>query len=350
MRHGAQGAALLELLVATLVALAAVGTITLALPPVLDVVQAVPEATDLHQRARAAEQIVTATLVNAGAGADLVGEGPLSHAVPAVLPRRLGTGGDPPGTAWADRVTVLHAPARAAQAPLAAVLLAGDALVRLQWHPACGTHPSCGFTRGDLVLVHGRDGATAVSTLALVSGLELTLGSPPDQTISPPAHAVAVAASTLHFDAARRQLRRADDLTSSQPVVDDVVGMGVRYYGTAGPLRWPAIAGGDTCAVAADGTPRTGLLGPVPGPPVELAVADFLDGPWCGSGAWQFDLDLLRIRALRVNLRLQAAAAAVRGRWPAWFAIPGSAQRPGVEVRDVEQEVFVPLPNLAWGQ
>ncbi|HTU99156.1 MAG TPA: hypothetical protein VMF13_01360 [Luteitalea sp.] len=350
MSGEARGVALIELLVGTLVALAALGTIMMALPPVLDVVQSLPEGTDLHQRARGAEHVVTAMLINAGAGADLVGQGPLSRAVPAVFPRRLGMGGDPPGTAWADRVTAVHVPARAAQAPLAGVVPAGGALVRLAWQPACGTHPSCGFTRGDLVLVYGRDGAMTITTLALVSGLDLTLTSPADQTIALPAHVATVGATTLHFDATRRQLRRADDLTSSQPVTDDVVAMGVRFYGSAAPVRWPAMAGADTCAVLADGTPRTGLLGPVPGPPVELTVADFLDGPWCGSGAWQFDLDLLRIRAVRVGLRLQASASAVRGRWPAWFAIPGSARRPGVEVRDVEQDVFVPLPNLAWGQ
>ena len=110
------------------------------------------------------------------------------------------------------------------------------------------------------------------------------------------------------------------------------------------------MAGVDTCAVLADGTPRAGLLGPVPGPPVELTVAQFLDGPWCGSGAWQFDLDLLRVRAIRVEARLQAASAMVRGRAPLWFAMPGRAQRPGQEVRDVALDVFVPLPNLAWGR
>ena len=345
-----RGAALLELLIATAVALATLGTIALALTPLLDVVHAVPESTDLHQRARAAEHVVAGALGDAGAGADLAGQGPLSHAGPAVLPRRLGVGGDAPGTAWADRVTALHVPDRGAQAPLAETVHPGVATARLNWHPACGSHPSCGFARDDVVLLQSRTGAMALTRVALVAGLVLTLADPPDQAIGLPAHAMVVRASTLLFDAPRRQLRRADDLAASQPVVDDVVAMTVRYYGAAAPPRWPAVAGVDTCAVLADGTPRAGLLGPVPGPPVELTVAQFLDGPWCGSGAWQFDLDLLRVRAIRVEARLQAASAMVRGRAPLWFAMPGRAQRPGQEVRDVALDVFVPLPNLAWGR
>ena len=55
--------ALLELLMATCVALTTLAIVTTALPPVLDVVRAVPEATDLQQRARGTEAVL----------ADLVG-------------------------------------------------------------------------------------------------------------------------------------------------------------------------------------------------------------------------------------------------------------------------------------
>ena len=79
-------------------------------------------------------------------------------------------------------------------------------------------------------------------------------------------------------------------------------------------------------------------------------MADFMDGPWCGAGAWRFDADLLRVRAVRVGLRLQAASQAVRGLSPLWFGRPGRAARPGQEVRDVELDTFVTVPNLAWAQ
>jgi len=53
---------------------------------------------------------------------------------------------------------------------------------------------------------------------------------------------------------------------------------------------------------------------------------------------------------VRVGLRLQAASQAVRGLSPLWFGRPGRAVRPGQEVRDVELDTFVTVPNLAWGQ
>ena len=65
----------------------------------------------------------------------------------------------------------LHVEARAAQAPLASAVPAGSLVVPLTWHPACGTHPSCGFRRGDLVIVYSRTGAMVISTLAAVQGL-----------------------------------------------------------------------------------------------------------------------------------------------------------------------------------
>ena len=89
----------------------------------------------------------------------------------------------------------------------------------------------------------------------------------------------------------------------------------------------------------------------MPGPPVELTMADFTDGPWCGTGAWRFDADLLRVRAVRVG-RPPAGDVARRcgDAPPEWFARPGQARRPGQEVRDVELDMFVTAPNLAWAQ
>ena len=344
------GLTLVDLLVATCVSLATLAAVTAALPPVLDVMGTVPEATDLHQRARAAESVLSSVIGVAGAGADLLGEGPLPHGVPALLPRRVGVSADAPASAWGDRLTALQVPERAAQAPLAQTVWPGSTTALLAWHPACGVHPSCGFRRGDLALLYARDGAMALTMLTAVAGLAVTLETPPDQAIGLPAHIAAVTTTTFFFDAARRHLRRADGVASSQPVIDEVVGLSMRYYGSAAAPRWPAIPGVATCAVAADGTPMLPTLGPAPGPPVELTLAQFMDGPWCGSGAWAFDADLLRVRAVRVAIRLQAAAQGVRGLAPAWFAIPGSARRVGQQVRDIELDAFFTAPNLAWGQ
>lgn len=342
------GFTLVDLLVATAVALATLAVVSAALPPVLDAVQTVPEATDTQQRARATEATLSALVARAGAGASLMGEGPLAQAIPAVWPRRLLGSADPPGTAWADRLSLLHVEMWAAQAPLSSAVAAGSTSVSLTWHPACGTHVSCGFRRGDPVVVYSRSGAMTIGSLAAVHGLLLTLDSPPDQTITLPAVVAVLAATAVSFDPTRRQLRRIDGTAPSQPVTDEVVSLRVRYYGTAAAPRWPALPGIETCAVAADGTPKLGLLGPVPGPPTELTVADFIDGPWCGAGDWRFDADLLRVSAVRLAVRLQATSPAVRGLSPLWFALPGQARRIGREVRDVELDVFAAAPALAW--
>lgn len=341
------GVTLVEVLVALMMALALIGIVGNALPPLLDQVRAVPEEIDIHQRTRAASAIVRAAIITAGAGADLIGDGRLVRRVPAVWPRRLIT--DAPGTAFADRVSVLSVPELAPQAPLAAPLAPGDVVVRLDAHPACGVDATCGFRRGHLLIVTGADGTMALGEVAAVAGPVLTLGSAVDQPVGLPADVARIHTTTLMADAARRQMRRIDDLGSSQPAVEEVVSMRIRYYGSAAPPRHPAVPGVDTCAVAADGAPRLGLLGPVPGPPVEITVAQLLDGPWCGQGRWQFDADSLRVRAVRVALRLQAGPASLRGRDPLRFALPGTSSRATQEVRDVDIDVFVPAPNLAWG-
>ena len=46
----------------------------------------------------------------------------------------------------------------------------------------------------------------------------------------------------------------------------------------------------------------------------------------CGSGATAYDVDLLRIRKLRVVFRLQAGVSMLRGSDPRLFARPGSAR------------------------
>jgi hypothetical protein len=347
---GERGFTLVDMLVATGVAIATLAIVSTALPPVLDVVAAMPEGTDLQQRARGTEQALVTLVSTAGAGSGLLGEGPLTHSVPAVWPRRLLTSADPPATAWADRVSLLRVELWAPQAPVATTVPAGSTAVTITWHPACGTDPTCGFRRGALVIVYSRTGAMVISSLAAVQGLLLTLVTAPDQDIGVPAVIAELSAHAMTFDAVRRQVRRSDGQAPSQPVTDDVVSFGVRYYGDAAAPRWPAVPGGETCTVAADGTAKLGLLGPVPGPPVELTIADFLDGPWCGTGEWRYDADLLRVRAVRLAVRLQATSPAVRGLAPRWFAIPGQSRRIGREVRDVELDVFVTAPNLAWSQ
>ena len=42
---------------------------------------------------------------------------------------------------------------------------------------------------------------------------------------------------------------------------------------------------------------------------MQLPLALFRDGPFCGSGAMQYDADLLRIRRVVVRVRVRAGSA-----------------------------------------
>jgi hypothetical protein len=77
-----------------------------------------------------------------------------------------------------------------------------------------------------------------------------------------------------------------------------------------------------------------------------LPLATLADGPWCGAGGLRFDVDLLRVRRVRVALRLQAIDAAVRGVGAA-FAVSGSGHDAASRVADVEAVVDVAPRNLA---
>jgi hypothetical protein len=343
------GFTVIEALGALAVSLVLLATVLLTFQPTLDEVSVVPEATDLHQRSRASEDVLRQALAPAGAGADLLGYATLTETVPAVWPRRLGRwSADVVPLAWADRLSVLTVPLLAPQAPMAAALLAGADQVAIAAHAACGIDPTCGFRRSQHVLVSDATGRTFAAQVADVAPGLIVLDQPAPMTLALPGFVTVTSLTVLYFDAARRQLRRYDGFASDQPLVDDVVWAAMRYYGDPLPPRYPAVAGQTTCVAEADGSPRLPFLGPAPAPLVELSAGALSDGPWCGGEPWLYDADLLRVRAIRVTLRLQAGSPAVRGVGP-WFASPGVSRRPGGLVPDITIDLLIAPRALAGG-
>lgn len=344
-----RGFTLVEALAGLMVGSLVLSVLMLLMQPAIDQTTRTPEQVDLAERARAAEAVLRSTLQDAGAGADLLGHGGLTDVVPAVWPRRLGQwAADPEGSAWPDRLTLVTVPWLAAQAPVADAVPSGAGVVSIAPHAACGTDARCGFRVGDHVaLLEPRTGVEFARVTAADPGQ--VVRTPGAAALVPlPALLARVEMTVLYFDAARRQLRRYDGLANDQPVIDDVVWMAVRYYADPLPPTRPALPGESTCVVGSDGVALLPLLGPVPAPLVELTASEVVDGPWCGHAPWRFDADLLRVRAVRVRLRLQASAGAVRGTGPA-FLMPGTAERAGLHVRDVELDVFVSPRGLAGG-
>jgi hypothetical protein len=157
------------------------------------------------------------------------------------------------------------------------------------------------------------------------------------------------------------QLMQYDGHASDQPAVEDVVAFRVDYFGDAEPPTatvtergdvrvtygakppLPAVddpadswGAGENCTIANAGGQYTPRLPPL-GPPgiTPLSQALLVDGPWCpdGSHAFRFDADLLRVRRVRVQIRLQASRP-FRGLAGLLFTNSGSARDPGRYVPD----------------
>jgi hypothetical protein len=159
------------------------------------------------------------------------------------------------------------------------------------------------------------------------------------------------------------QLMRYDGWETDVPVADHVVGLHFEYFGegqaarlrprespptTYGPRPprlgepnppWPD---GENCAFVISGgqqVPRMETLGPANGPLITIDEAQLTDGPWCPSytASNRWDVDLLRIRRIRVTLRVQVATTGLRGAAGTLFTHAGTS--PGAERFIPDQEI-----------
>jgi len=163
------------------------------------------------------------------------------------------------------------------------------------------------------------------------------------------------------------------------PVVDNIVALAFDYVGDPAPPTivrpltdptgpWttygpppaagavPPFAAGENCIFVDDGSgtpaPRLAVLAPPPASLIDLPAALFSDGPWCpdDASADRWDADLLRVRAVVVTVRVQAAAAALRGPTGPLFAHGGTSNAPSRWAPDVEVRVQVAPRNLNAGR
>ena len=280
------------------------------------------EASDLHQRARVAAETFTAEINAAGAGTL---NGPLSRFLPAVEPKRRGAG------AAASAITVRYVPVNGPSSTLSADLSPGGSSAAIVVHPGCGAGTTaCGFVSGSDVILFDHAGNWDVSTVQTIGPATLELADPSGMRSStyPAGSFVAqLVETTLFFDSAERQLRREQPGGGALPVLDNVVDLQFSYFGDPLPPVEPTPPlGTATCLATA-----TGASVPQPvlyadhGALALLPLATLTDGPYCGTGGGAYDVDLLRIRSIRVVLRLQAGVDTLRGRDARLFARPGSA-------------------------
>ena len=120
-----------------------------------------------------------------------------------------------------------------------------------------------------------------------------------------------------YFDPARGQIRHHDGWRTDVPVLDNVVALSFQYFGLPYATVRESSGGYSACPGSLSSSGRSSRE-------VELSPSVLTDGPWCGHRPL-FDVDLFRVRRVRITLRLQASAAEHRGSDRRLFARPGRA-------------------------
>jgi prepilin-type N-terminal cleavage/methylation domain-containing protein len=304
------GFSLVEMIVALAVLLAVTGAVLRLVLPSEGTFASRTETADMQQRLRVASDTLFHSLVAAGVGAYAgPSAGRLSDTLAPVLPYR--TGGvvrDPPGTYKSDTITVFSV---------------------------------------------SRDAANPVSSTYWLK--------------------TDAAAATFQL------MRNESTNNADVPVVDDLVGLVFDYYGDPQPPRvnqpadgtgpWttsygpapptiatPSFAAGENCVFVKDPStapqPRLMDLGDPASSLVKLTASQLSDGPWCpnATDASRWDADLLRIRAVMVTVRVQAAPSMLRGPASVLFAHGGTSRSAASWVPDQELRFQVAPRNLNFGR
>jgi prepilin-type N-terminal cleavage/methylation domain-containing protein len=395
------GFSLIEVMVALALTLVVAASVCALLNPAESAFLAGTEVSDVQQRLRLATDTLYRALIMAGAGAYIGKQTGGLHAYFApVLPFRRGAVGNAAaGSYTTDTITVLYVPPTAAHTTTSMPLLAASATLRVNADSGCPRSPDgtptplCGLEPGTTVLIFDDVGRYDVFTVmtAAEDTAQLAVNKPSSAatTMYPTGSTVVEAIHrtyTLHTDAAGKlyQLVSYDGSDQGEvPVVDNVVGLSFEYFGDAQPpalIRpvddpigpWttygpkPPAAGvkstaypeGENCTFTRDSegqlTPRLAVFGDGVNPHalVKLTAAQLIDGPWCpdGDSPDRFDADLLRIRAIAVTVRVQAAFGSLRGPAGVLFHNGGTATDGRRWVPDQEVRFTVAPRNLNLGR
>jgi hypothetical protein len=346
------GFSLVEVVMATTLTMSVTGAVVSLATPAGRLSPALPEAVDLQQRARVIENVLVQELARAGAGLTAgPWSGGLVESFAPVVPHRMGLlQADAFTAARADAITIRYVPDTVAQTTVSAFTVSSSLLTTTQT-PGCPVAPLCGLTAGSDVFVFDRLGHASTFT---VQQLQASTGVLDAHDVSAthafqPGDAVAEAVSrTYYFDAAQRQLRQYDGNQSDAPVVDGVVGVTFSYFGDPNPPLAPRPAlGTANCLydVAGQLDPALTVLPSSGSALVALPLSMLADGPWCGTGGARFDADLLRIRSIHLNVRVEATQSSFRGQG-ADFAHPGLATDAWRALPDVRLSFDVAPRNM----
>jgi hypothetical protein len=388
--HSELGFSLIEVVVATGLMLAVTAGVFSLINPAHGAFAAQSEIADMQQRLRVGVAAMSRDLTMAGAGAYLgTQSGPLSSFFAPVLPFRQGAANDDPvGTFASDRITLIYVPWTTAQSTLAAPMAPASPTLRVAAESNCPVgDPLCGFVRDMSVLVYDDSGDYGMFTITSATGnvAQVTANKPSSTTFGIGAKVVEAVSRTYYLktDAATetyRLMHYDGTAAADAPVVDNIVGLSFDYYGdpnppaiikpnsdpigpwtTYGPrppapgVKPTAYPAGENCTFTTDGptqTSRLPTLGAGSLSLVKLAAEQLTDGPWCPDvdNPHRYDADLLRIRKVGITLRVQTAAAALRGPAGVLFVHGGTSKSGNKWAPDAEIHLQMSPRNLNLGR
>ena len=310
---------LAELLIASTVTLTVLAVLFGLLAPAGDAALAHPASAEMDQRMRGGFARLHDDLVTAGAGhtPDRTGILGLVRAPVLAGRRSLASGGF-----RRDAVSLVTSSAPDAGAVLTSPLDAVAATAGVTFGLSSGCRAQrCGIDTNATVLIFdatGRSGFYRVTRTGRDAAWVRRLGGhdggfPSGAAITP------VDIGSYYFRSETGQLRYHNGWRTDLPVLDGVAAVVFRYYGR--PNRSGTPVGMTAARCLAE---QVGVTPPAGGALVEIETGQLTDGPWCG-GDLPYDIDLFRLRSVRVEVRLHVAALGLRGRDPGLFARPGLA-------------------------
>lgn len=359
---------MIELLIATAIAIVITGGVLTLVNPVRGIFQAQPQVSDMQQRLRVGVDALTKDLIMAGAGTDAgFPAGALNSVFAPVLPYRIGDVDDDRARNVSyrpDTISIMYVPSTPSQTTTAGAMTTTATRVKLDAQPNCPPNTPrslCGIEEGMRLLIFESRGRRDPVTVTRVEDDAVHFGY--DGELSAPyAKGSSVTRISMHTyylkaDVSTRtfQLMHYDGIETDLPVVDHIGDLDFQYFGdplpptrlserpltgngpwtTYGPkppelaednAPWPT---GENCVFLVDPVsgahaPRLPVLGG--GGSVPLPEAMLKDGPWCpeATARNRFDADLLRITRVRVKLRVQVAQESLRGPAGPLFARGGT--------------------------
>jgi hypothetical protein len=334
--NGESGYTITELLVSTGIMITVTGAIFGLMNPAQGSGQTQPEVADMQQRMRVGSDTLFKELVMSGAGPyQGATTGSLINFFAPILPRRTGrVAADPtqgPDSFKGDAITLSYIPNSYSQTTISNNMPQVAAELKVFDQPNCPKgRELCGFEQQMQVIIFDTSGNFDTFVITEVqddAGHLQHRQQPLNFPYAAGAQVTQIVSNTYYLNRTTNQLMRYNGADEDLPIVDNVVDLRFDYFGDPTPPRFPQPPPGTAnCLYDAAGTyigPPT--LAADDGSLASLPAAILTDGPYCGSGANEFDADLLRVRKVRVSLRVQASLSTLRGPDTTLFMKPGSA-------------------------